>query len=704
MRKELESIKKIEDYLSGQLSASEKAGFEEQLANDPQLREEVNLQQELMRGVERAALTQQIKQAGRQFIRWRNFTRWAGGGLAIVLIASLVMYFVMRSDSQAYEGRQLPAYNEAGEKLWAEADKNIDAQIFTIHAGRDTVIETKGGIVLAVPANAFLEEDGKQSIGPLSLIVKEALDASTVMQGGLSTRSGSQLLETGGMFLIDARKGEQLLKINPNAGIYAEVPADTIKPGMQLYSGKRLPDGRIDWVKPVALERDLVPVDILSLDFYPIAYLDSLQAWGYNSRDKIFTDSLYYSLAALFQGDISTPEERGSNENVRYERSLPDSFYLPADEPVGRRFHWAECAINPAKIKAIWSNTFQNTLLATREFEERMYWIHRSFNGDILDLYVNNLDKPLWYIDSLVTLQTPPFLQQEFRAFAARKDGKIKNGSAAFQKLRDYYQAKTRLYTDAISKTQEAFWRKQAALDAEADQKQQEHQIDSDKRTATSFQEELVINLKEAARQLGYDSSKILQLPYDKVYKVQIVNTGWYNVDRAVLAATLHRTTLDFTDSATGKKAVIQYLPATFKVDKANEFERLYVYLLPDGLSSFMRIEGANGKYDEKLNELMKYTLVIIGYKGDHPYFYEQAAVKPQEYAGIQLTGIDEQELARKLNGMGKLTQGLALQKELAYFHFENIDRQRRTKLLAMQELTWKLIKLLQACEGTPVK
>jgi len=117
-----------------------------------------------------------------------------------------------------------------------------------------------------------------------------------------------------------------------------------------------------------------------------------------------------------------------------------------------------------------------------------------------------------------------------------------------------------------------------------------------------------------------------------------------------------------------------------------------------------MRIEGANGKYDEKLNELMKYTLVIIAYKGDHPYFYEQAAVKPQEYAGIQLTGIDEQELARKLNGMGKLTQGLALQKELAYFHFENIDRQRRTKLLAMQELTWKLIKLLQACEGTPVK
>ena len=145
MRKELESIKKIEDYLSGQLSASEKAGFEEQLASDPQLREELGLQQELMRGLERTALTQQIKQAGQQFIRWRNFTRWAGGGLGIVLIGALVMYFVMRSGSQhtAYEGSQLPAYNEAGEKLWADADKSIAAQTFIIQAGRDTVIETK---------------------------------------------------------------------------------------------------------------------------------------------------------------------------------------------------------------------------------------------------------------------------------------------------------------------------------------------------------------------------------------------------------------------------------------------------------------------------------------------------------------------------------------------------------------------------------
>ncbi len=713
MRKELESIKKIEDYLSGQLSASEKAGFEEQLASDPQLREELGLQQELMRGLERTALTQQIKQAGQQFIRWRNFTRWAGGGLGIVLIGALVMYFVMRSGSQhtAYEGSQLPAYNEAGEKLWADADKSIAAQTFIIQAGRDTVIETKGGIVLTVPANGFLDEKGKQLNGPLSLIVKEALDASTVMQSGLSTMSGGQMLETGGMFLIDARKGEKRVKINPDAGIYAEVPADTIKPGMQLYSGKRLPDGGIDWVNPVALERDLLPVDIFSLNFYPPLYLDSLKAWGYDNRNKTFTDSLYYSLAAYFRERVRRPaprmpEFRFVEETTSKDSSIRTDDYSPKDTIRQEGYipydliTLKDCAINPAKIKVIWNKAFQNTLLATREFEERLRFIHLSREETVLDLYIDNLDKPLSYIDSLAALQTYGEVKEQFLAFAARKDGKLKNGSTAWQKLRDYYQAKSQVYADVISKTQEAFWRKQAALDAVADQKQQQHEIDSANRTAVNFQEELDLNLKEAARQLGYDTSKILRLPDDKVYKVLIPNTGWYNVDRAVYEATLSRTTLDFTDSSSGKKAIIQYLPVTFKVDKANEYDRLYVYLLPGELNSFMRLDGIDGSYDEKLNELMKYAAVIIGYKGEQAFFYSLSDVKPQEYRGISLAVLSSNDLGHKLNGLGKVTQGAAMQRELEYFHFEHIDQQRRNKNQQLQEFTWKLIEVLYPCNG----
>ena len=59
------------------------------------------------------------------------------------------------------------------------------------------------------------------------------------------------------------------------------------------------------------------------------------------------------------------------------------------------------CGINPAKIKAIWSETFQNSFIATREFEQRLALIHEIRKPEILDLYINNLDKNLYELDSL---------------------------------------------------------------------------------------------------------------------------------------------------------------------------------------------------------------------------------------------------------------------------------------------------------------
>src|SRR6202000_3025599 len=77
-------------------------------------------------------------------------------------------------------------------------------------------------------------------------------------------------------------------------------PTDTVKPGMQLFSGERRSDGQIDWVNPQPLDHTLHGVDIHLLDFYPPAYLDSLASCRYDRFDKKFTDSLYYSLAAFF--------------------------------------------------------------------------------------------------------------------------------------------------------------------------------------------------------------------------------------------------------------------------------------------------------------------------------------------------------------------------------------------------------------------
>jgi hypothetical protein len=724
MRSELELIEKIEQYLKDELSNTDKADFEKQMADNPALREEVRLQQEVMNGIERAGLKQKIQIAKRNFRQGKNFTKWGLGGLSIlVVLTAAFLFYKNNTVHHTYEGKSLPKYNENGEKQWADADKNISAQTFIIDASKDTVIETKGGIVMAVPANGFLDENGNSAKGNVELVVKEALDPATMMNAGLSTKSGGDLLESGGMFFIDARKDGKPLKINPANGIYTEVPANDIKPGMQLFSGKRMPDGTIDWVDPKPLEHDLMPVDIQSLNFYPPHYLDSLQRWGYDIKNKEFMDSLYYSFARLFWHPtpatadsttavriennkiVSAPKEERIFESLKKDPSIQnivDDFQTDTGKYLPDTLYYdIPCGINPAKIKAIWNDKFQNTILATREFEERLHWIHIIGDPAILDLYVNNLDKSLSFIDSLAASRWHAGNEAYniFLSFASRHDGKVKNGSARFQELKSYYENKSKAFTEAIAKTQNEFWNKQAQSDNDADNRKSEHETDSANRMQQNFAEEFNLNLKEAYRQLGYDTS-IKPGGNRNVYKVDVTSTGWCNVDRYVYASTVNRTTLNYTDTGTGKKAVINYLPFSIQVDQWNEYDQLYVYLLPDKLNSFMRLDGGNGKYSEKLDELIKYDLVCIAYKGEQAYYYSEKVIQSKEYTGIKLSTISKDELILKLNSAGGLAQVSDIQKENDFFQFEVVDKKRQKHNMALQELTDKIRELIFPCYG----
>ncbi|MDP4263215.1 MAG: hypothetical protein Q8941_11865 [Bacteroidota bacterium] len=720
MRPELELMEKIEQYLKGEMTDPGKASFESQIANDPALAEQVKLQADIMRGIERNILKQKIQIAGKRF-RWGvNARKWGLGGLSVAVILSVVFFYDKNaSHHYAYEGKSLPEYNEQGEKKWADADRNIPAQIFLLNASKDTVIETKGGIVMAVPAHVFLDENGNPVDGRIELAVKEALDPATIMKAGLSTRSGNNLLESGGMFFTDARKDGKILKIDPAHGIYAEIPTDNNRPGMQLFNGKRTMSGNIDWINPKPLEHDLVPVDIQMLNFYPPHYLDSLQQWGYDRMNKKFTDSLYYSLARLFAneteyiGPASKPimeNEKSSGKMSKSEfldkllkngSSQPRKYYSTdtitssADSSISETCY----GINPSKIKAIWNEKFQNTILATREFEERLYWIHVYRDPAIFDLYVNNLDKSLSVIDSLAALiwHGGSDVYKIFSSFASRHDGKVQNGSKQFEMLREYYQNKARAFTEAIAKTENEFWGKQAQLDDEALDRRTKHETDSINRMAQNFREELRLNIKEAYRQLGYDTA-IVPRPGTSAYRAQVTTTGWCNVDRYVTESTITRTSLNYTEPGTGKKAIINYLPVSVQVDQWKQYDRLNVYLLPDRLTSFMRLDGIEGKYTEKLDELMRYKLICIAYKDEQAYFYSKDTIEAKDYSTIILTPAGKDELNKKLNSAGNFTQSSFLDRENDFALFDITDQKRQKYNLGLQELTRRATELIFPC------
>lgn len=111
-----------------------------------------------------------------------------------------------------------------------------------------------------------------------------------------------------------------------------------------------------------------------------------------------------------------------------------------------------------------------------------------------------------------------------------------------------------------------------------------------------------------------------------------------------------------------------------------------------------MRINGADGKYSENLNELMKYDLVCIGYKDEQPYFYSQKEIQAKDYSNIKLSIIEKDELNRRLNIVSSENQSKALRKENDYFQFEIIDIKRQKRNMALRELTQRIRPVIFPC------
>lgn len=110
------------------------------------------------------------------------------------------------------------------------------AQHFTLDPSQAQVVRGAGGVELAIPANAFVDALGRPAQGPVDLTLTEALDLQAMLGHDLSTQCGTRLLETGGMFDVQATdvKGTPL-KLDAAMPMRIAVPTATKKEGMQLF-------------------------------------------------------------------------------------------------------------------------------------------------------------------------------------------------------------------------------------------------------------------------------------------------------------------------------------------------------------------------------------------------------------------------------------------------------------------------------------
>ncbi len=213
-------------------------------------------------------------------------------------------------------------------------------------------------------------------------------------------------------------------------------------------------------------------------------------------------------------------------------------------------------------------------------------------------------------------------------------------------------------------------------------------------RNKDNFSKELNLNLDEAYRQLG--KKRPTPMPAAP-YGVHIATTGWLNVDAYVIESTTNRTTLDYTDPQTGKKAIIKYEAFSASIKDISSYDRTLVYLIPDKLNSFMRVTSKNNVFEEKLNELMTYKMVCIAYKGEESFYYSEDNIKPKNYT-VSLVKTDNATINKTLNKLSNSSQAKAMKDELKYLDFEKEEGKRQTQLLKITELTNKVRPVIFPC------
>lgn len=138
---------------------------------------------------------------------------------------------------------------EAGEDRQADLSKFLAlglpaAQEFTVRPGRDTLLIGRQGTQLFVPADAW---DVPLTGAPVRLQLREFYSTPDIISAGLSTRAGSELLETGGMLSLTATSKTGVpVSLRREARLIMQMPTAAVKPGMQLFQGVHA-GAIVDW-------------------------------------------------------------------------------------------------------------------------------------------------------------------------------------------------------------------------------------------------------------------------------------------------------------------------------------------------------------------------------------------------------------------------------------------------------------------------
>ncbi len=226
-------------------------------------------------------------------------------------------------------------------------------QGFTIDATKDTILTGKSGIKVAIGANVFVDEDGNP-VNNVQIELLEAVNVQSFIENDLATVSGDEILESGGMFYINATSNGKPVSIKNNEALTLSVPSSAVIGDMGVFYGTYNNEGKLEW-QPVKNEENM------AMDFNMIAL------------------------------PLKTLDYKGQADKLRQSWFQNDTLVIN-------------------EIEKLADPKFEGTFIATREFATRLQ-IHilgvmtnsdRTTFRDVMNIYKKHINGNLWEADEEV--------------------------------------------------------------------------------------------------------------------------------------------------------------------------------------------------------------------------------------------------------------------------------------------------------------
>lgn len=476
----------------------------------------------------------------------------------------------------------------------------VPSRYFMVDARNDTAVVGESGTVIVFPKGCFKYASGDIVADSVKIELAEALTLEEMLLSNLTTTSEGKLLETDGMIYFNATANGKQLSVNTDMPIHIEIPTRERKAGMMAYKGTRDANGNMNWNSPVAIETYLVTVDINTLDFLPKGFKTEVDKGmpykQYTSATNELTDSLYYLLSVsdgriLAQGFVPTHYNEpyyNKDKKVVNGRYTESSFEVAENSPKDGTTNNKEssttgCGIDPAIIRVIKSEAYQNTFIATREFEARLKVIFETCNNRVLEAYILHLDKNLYEADSMAAgLLEGSKYQQRFLDFSKQRLTKVRQNDAMAGFLKTFYARELAKVKSEMEKDAELVSNALRAKNEEA-------------RTVAREYKELLLK-RETYRM--------------ETYGFNWTSTGWINVDNGTLPKDWYPQPLAIT------------------VENGKQFNRVYTYVVYTSIKSLYRLNTTDNRLFYVGNEEEKKMLmpkkktgvaIAIGYAGEAP-------------------------------------------------------------------------------------